>query len=546
MVMTIKHWRLLWQKEWQIFRNTFLHQPKQVLFLTLFIIALVALLGFLLIKLREWLAGFIVNLAAEINSDLLSHLLVIIVLSWLTILVINAVISESKRNFFQLTDLHNLLVTPVKPWLLISFRFFIFSLFSFTTIQHFIFGFVPLLAIGAVFNAPWFYYPLILPVTYLFLLIPVAIGLVLVNLLLRFLSARLIFGVATFLNITLGLSWLYFLFGDNQQMLISLMERALAWDVLAKVLYPLTLTANLIGGMLNYQIIFIRPLVELIIFSLLTLVIAVLIIQKIYYRVYDRLQCQMHRQKKANPAKSSKEPTLLVLYWKMAFRNYEMAKGVTGFGMFYLGYLVLLRAWQPSEMMFLLLLNIGVVGLMAQLIVVIMLQPAEVLTDYDAAKKQYWILKSSPFSTKKVISLLWQIHFWPQLIIGGVGLLSAHLVAGIELLYLIPVLLLFSLIQALVNLLQMMAILMTYLRGYNVSWLEKVLREGILFFTYPLIIFILGLGSFYQRFSVLSFLHSWTQRDVFAGSMILFLALLSLSTVFAFKKSLSCWERLEL
>jgi len=546
--MILKYLALLLGKELRVIRNAYFSTPRRALTS----LGALLLLGLLVFAVTRGVTIGMEQVLAEIPpamEEMVISLLLVIIFIWLAAIIFISVVVDSPRRFFQTADLELLMATPTPPALVFSFRFLVFILGSSSTLmQLFVFGFGPLLALGTVVGAPWHFFLFILPVAYLFLIIPAAIGVLLIMLLLFVFTPRIIFRIAGFFQLALTVIWIVFVTGDQEAMLTALLERIGQVDWLWNLLRPLQVGGEVVSTLLGYEGALLRPFLELFLFAAGIMALAIFIIRRLYYPVYDRLQSLAPVKKKARPGKK-KAPQVegpVLTQWKMALRNQEMAGASLGMGSFLLVYYLIMYSMDIEGTILPFFLNVGVVSFVLQLIAFILLMPASLIKDAQVLRKQFWLLKVAPVSGREALLNSWQAHFWPQAVLGIPALALAHFLTGLNWSLLLPAILLYLLLQGAVTLLNIAAWYAEYAWGSSVSPLVQVIREWAPMLFYPLFLIFLGLGYFYQRLGFLSFLHAWEQGSVFLLGGTLALLLLGGCLLLAWKKGIHYWEEMEI
>lgn len=544
--MIRRYLTLLLGKELRVIRNAHFSTPKKTLLtigiLLIFLLVLVGVTS----GLRVGLARVLQEIPEPMKEMVIRELLVIIFI-WLATVLFISVIIDSQNKLFKKNDLELLMATPVPPALVFTSRFILFILGSSSTlIQLSIFGICPLLSLGIVAGAPWYYYLFIVPVAYLFLMIPASIGVLLLISLLRILTPKTLFRLAGIFNLFISIIWIVFIIGEQERMLSFLIEWIGRLDWLWQLIRPLQAGTQVALVLLGYGSLS-WSLLELLLLAVVCMVLAVSVIQRFYYPVYDRLQASTYAKKKVqHRAKRGDRSGPIMTHWKMALRNYEMAGGAIGMATFLLIYYIILYTMSPEGGILLFLLNLGIVGLCVFFMVFIFLMPADILNDLDSLRRQFWLLKASPLSSRKAVFNSLQTYYWPQIILAPPLLALAHLLAGLDWILFVPALIIFLLLQAVVTLLNILSWYAEYAWGKSVSPLLHVLREWGPMLFYPVFLFLLGLGFFYQRFSFLAFLHSWDERQVFLLSGVLLFGVVFFVVFLAWKRALQLWEQMEI
>lgn len=539
---------LLLGKELQVIRNTYFSSLRKIL-ITIGILSVVFLfMTAITVGLQVGLKKVIHEIPVDMEEMVIGFLLVIIFI-WLAVIIFFSVIVDSRNKFFQTTDLELLMATPVPSSLVFSFRFIIFMMGSSSTlVQLCIFGFCPLLALGIVTGAPWQFFVFILPVAYLYLMIPAAVGVFIIMLLLCLFNPKTIFRTAGLFNLLLTIVWISFIAGDQEGKLSILIQWVENRDWFWPILRPLHATSQVATALLGYHSTLGRPFLELFIMAALTMALAVLIIRRLYYPVYDRLQIFSKEKKKLRQRTSKTERVWgpVFIQWRMALRNNEMMGAVFSMGSLLLVYYIIMFSIRPEGGIFLFLLNLGVVGICLSLLVFVLFMPASIVNDLDILRRQFWLLKTAPISSQEAVLNSWLAHFWPQIILAVPTLGLGHFLAGLPWNVFGFALIIFLVLQGVVTLLNIMSWYAEYAWGKSVSPLLHLVREVGPFVYYPVFLFFLGLGFFYHRFSFLAVLHSWDKSRVLLFSGMMVLGMLVSGAFFSWKKAVQFWEQMEI
>lgn len=443
------------------------------------------------------------------------------------------------------------MATPVNPSLIFSFRFINFILFSSSILfQLLLFGFAPLIALGIVLNAPWYFFLFLLPVSYIYLSIPAALSLFLIIFLLRFFPPKKLFQIAGALNLLVTGLWLFFVFSSQEEILTLFLNFIAQQEWLIKLLRPLSKTAEILTGLLGDTINLGRPLFELGIMAVLIFFLAIFVMQKIYYPAFDRILTSAHTQKKVkNHQKITDIPNLVSAHWKIAFRNYEMAQGALGMITIFIIYFVIMIniSLEDSSLHSLfLLLNLAICGIITHLVSYILFVPPAFLTDKQAPKKQFWLLKASPLSPKEIIRSFWKIYFIPQIPLGIILLPLAHIATNLSWALFPWALVIFFLMQAAITAVSVLTVFLEFVQTSNTPFIQKFLREFSPMLISVLFLLFLGLGQYYQNLSFLFWLHPLNNVVVNTIGIAAAIIMISASGIKSLKKAEEFWERFQL
>lgn len=405
----MKHLLLLLQKDLRLLRNTHFRTGKQVSsFLAIGAVVLLVA-GLIVLAGLSWFGPLVKGLPAEILEQVL-HPLVLLVFIWLTFLFFFSTVQESKNKFFLTPDLALLVATPVNPVIIFTLRFLLFTCLNSTSFfQLSIFGLAPLVALGIVAAAPWYYYLLLLPLTYLYLLIPAALGVTLIMLLMRIFSPRRLFQLVAAGSGVLGILWFIFIFSDQQTVLSRLTTWLEGSGAVFTAAPPLTAVTNLMIILMGHGGAVAGPLLTLLASVVMVMTLAMLLMHRVYYYNYERLQVAELLPPKSRPDKNSTYRTasysplsvpgfLILNHWKMAVRNREMAQGAFGIITMLIAYIFIMGRLVDDGSPLIMLINVAVVSFFTNLAVQLFFIPYAMITDHLVLNRQYWILKTAPLA----------------------------------------------------------------------------------------------------------------------------------------------------
>ena len=188
----------------------------------------------------------------------------------------------------------------------------------------------PLIAIGIVSAAPWFYYLFILPLGSLLVLISASLAILVVMLLAKVLSPKKIM-LATVAFGLIGMFLWIVLITMGEEILPRLLESVMAGQLIWYLVFPLSDAARVLSGLVQGEIALLL-LGRLLLACGVILSASTLAAGKLFYEGYERSQLveiaapkRVERQAKA-PRFLGRRSNLILTEWKKAVRNYGMAK----------------------------------------------------------------------------------------------------------------------------------------------------------------------------------------------------------------------------
>jgi len=218
--------RLLLQKDLLLWRNSYWRTGKQAaVTLAVAAVALLAV-GFFARHLLRWFSPIAETfIQGGLTVNMLSPL-VSLLLVWLFVISFFSAAQLSRERFLLTPDLALLIATPVSSKIIFALRFLFMAFLSPSGFfEVALFGLAPLAALGLITAAPWPYFALLLPLIYLYRIIPAALGVTLIMLLSRALPPRRLYQALTAGNFLLGAINFYFIFGGQQALLTRLAAR---------------------------------------------------------------------------------------------------------------------------------------------------------------------------------------------------------------------------------------------------------------------------------------------------------------------------------
>ncbi|MEJ6951204.1 putative ABC transporter permease subunit [Natronospora cellulosivora (SeqCode)] len=304
------------------------------------------------------------------------------------------------------------------------------------------------ISLGIVSEAYWLYYLLILPVFFLFSLLPSLLGILFGMIGLNFLKIKIFNRVAQGLNfLANALIWIIIIFDSD--LFISFTERIMVffeYELLVD-LFPITAAANtLVASMLaDYSLLW-RPFLFLILVTFLMACIIFYAAKGLFYQGWVANQgVELKKKKKKvhhKDNKKNKNPNYAMLTgeWKMAFRNTDILSSTIMLiilvvaGLLYFSFSnILVDSSLFAFLIFIILASIGIF-----IIIAIPFTSIEMATNFNLMKEKYWLYKIMPAKAK-------DMHFFQllmYLIPCVVFMLPFSLIFGIARSLSIPIILL--------------------------------------------------------------------------------------------------------
>jgi hypothetical protein len=556
----VNHLRLLLRKELWLLRNSHFRTRKQAAatlgVVLLILLATAGIAG----ATYGWLRPLVSDLPPALRGPVVRPLL-IVVYTWLAMLLFASTVQESRNRFFLTPDLSLLVSTPVNPLLLFSSRFVLFVFLSPTSLLWAcLLAFGPLIGVGLIAGAPWYYYPLLVPITYVYLLVPAALGLALIMSLMRVLPPRRLFHLAAAFNAVLAVAWVAFILGDQTAVLSRLLGAVERLGPAFSAVLPLQGAADLLAGLLGYRPGGLGgPLSALLISAALVFAACMLVVGWAYYPCYERLQAGEWRPASKGAVRQAKAAgtgrggrvsglwLLLLSQWKMAWRNHEVAQGALGIGAVLAGYVVTMGQLAAGAGALLALVHIAVISFFGNLAVQIMFMPFAVVKDRSVLCRQYWPLKAAPVPGRQVVWSLFLAQCLPALPLGLLVLFVANLATGASLAVLILSLgLMLFVASSAAAVFQLTSLLEISALGKEVPLLARVGRELAPVCYSALVLLPAAVGYCYQDLGALSFMHAWPRDAVVSLSVLLTLLLAVFALVQSLRSMNGIWQAIEI
>ncbi|UMZ74909.1 hypothetical protein [Natranaerofaba carboxydovora] len=420
--MNYNFYKNLFRKEIKMFKGKFPSLTSNYKYaLGLFLLMALGMAGLILTFYS--LFNIYLTEISPVDENESAHLVTRILLIWVTIIIFFSSVQDSKDKFFN-EEFNFLLSTPIRPWFLFLLRLLKSSYLSMA--NNFLllfFGIGPLIGLGILYSTPWYNYLAIIIVSYLYMIVPVAIGIVTVMLIVRIVSIKWIFHAAMLLNFLLIVLWLFFMSMGQEVILSELVHWIANYEGYIDLIFFLAITGDIIRDLvLQDPIDTFRLTVLFFPMLLVTLLTGSLIVKSAYQVSYEKVR--LSAKKKALPTvkiswlrlfKRKISPfrrflLLMITQYKLVMRNQiNILHSMVYFSLVLLFLLVLLvleireKSYLIFSVIFLVLLvNLGVRAFF---------KPA---VNYFG----YFIL--SPLKNSFIIWNLWISRFILQFLIGGI------------------------------------------------------------------------------------------------------------------------------
>ncbi len=393
---------------------------------------------------------------------------------------------------------------------------------------------------------------LIFPITYLYIIIPAAVGIAVIMVLVRYVPSKVLFGILTVFNMAMVALWIYFVIGDQSILLERLLVLAENLEGVYDYLVPLESAAGMAAVLMGVGEGFFAGLGWLLLSVSLVLGLAVLVIQRVYYQGYERLQVAVPRKKKKKGAVRQLPgqgpiSALVGSKWKIVFRNFEMGQAALGLFSLLLAYGVAMYIADPPAKELVMLFNVVVVHFLASWTVGVFFVPAEFLQDRSILKQIYWIFKVTPVSGKVVVRGFYLAVTILSLLLSFMVLVAINLVLGVEAAYWGMSLVLLAMLQLPGGMLDLLVEFQQLGLGAGEAPLVFRILKGAMPFLYAgLFIVLAGFGLYYRYLGFLSFLHHLPEETAFYGGLLAFVALALMVLLASYNMALRCWDNLEI
>lgn len=273
--------------------------------------------------------------------------------------------------------------------------------------------------------APWHYFALLLPLIYLYRVVPAALGVTLIMLLMRILPPRRLYQVLAVGNFLLGGLSLYFFLGGQQALLAGWAVRLADAERILWGFPPLAAMRDLILGLMGGNVGLWLPLIILPGSVIVFMAMVLAVIEHLYFHNFERLQTAEKRSpKKVSPSQDTARATrvarlpllwfLVREHWRTASRNQEMFQAGISFIVLLLVYMIALERF-AGGLPWVMLLNVAAVAFCAHLATLLLFIPYAMAADRLALQRQYWFYKVAPVEGKAFAGSLFLAHCLPSL-----------------------------------------------------------------------------------------------------------------------------------
>jgi len=546
----LEHLLILIQKDFLIWRNSYWRTGKQAA-TTLVVAVIVILVVSLIIRaLLGWFIPITDAFPDAFKAEMLSTL-VLLLLTWQFVSAFFATIQLSRDNFFFTPDLALLIATPTNPKIIFTLRYLVFTFLTpFTFMEIAIFGVAPLVALGLLVGAPTSYFVLLLPIIYLYRIIPTALAVALHMTLIDVLSPRRFYKVLAIVNFLLGGLPFYFFFSGQQELLIRWATQLANAEFVLWILPFLAAVRDLIVTLMGGDGGIWLPLFILVISIVIFASLGLAVVQRLYFRNYERLQTAEMRTSKNNKLKQDKAGAvsfaklpiiwfLILEHWKPAVRNREMLPAGILFITLLSVYVILIEGFAGGQL-WVMLLNVSAVAFCAQSATLILFIPLAMAEDRFAMQRQYWFYKIAPIGGKTFAGSLYLSHFLPALILAlaliiPVNYFTDFASAGILQMALLTLLLVSSgALQQLTMLMEVSSI------GEEATLFSRIAREATILY-FPLFMLPLAISFYYRYIGLLSFMHGLPQPAVIVFAALITAILATVVTWQSFRNMTTTW-----
>ncbi len=560
--------QVLWEKEVAILKNSYFRTKKQIL-----ISAGVLLLGLLgMVGLTMFFRSIIMDLMEAmpmlmLPPEVVYTLLFYLLLVWFSFAILGAMLQEVQPEFYQSPELNFLISTPVAAATLFASRFVKMTYFSKSSLSSVVFfGLPSLLSLGLVASAPWYYYLFVLPIVYLFLIIPASLGISLAMFLLRFLSAKRIMQAAGVLNLLGTGAWFAFIFRGEE-----ILPQLFAWlekvEPFLAFVFPLAEAVNALTAFLEGDVgAALGPLARLFLSSGVIFIAALLVARQVYYAGYDRSQTvegSMRKRSKIRRKKTSggqeqskiwrgRRANLVLTEWKKALRNYEMGQGAIGLVVMLGVYLFMGGRMElpPGPWAALAAVaHIGIIGFLVGGVVGMLFTPAAFMQKQDKKilREQHMLAKTMPFRRGEFLQGYWLALFIPQVIIGGVAVALVNFLTGGGVAVIVFSVLALAVLTGTMNVFDIALDMLGYSwQEESVTLLLRIGRNILPFAYFILLMGVLALGQVYSHLGFMRFIHHWSPLTGTVVSGALFLILSGVIFYHSFRLGAKYWEEMEI
>lgn len=212
--------------------------------------------------------------------------LILLLLSWAALAVIW---HEGRSEFYHSPDLNLLVSTPIPAKLLFAFRFVTYTCFSFALLS--LLGLPPFIAMGIVAEAPWYYYLFLLPIVHALMIIVASIGICLLMVLMRLLSAKRIMHLTIIFSSLLGALWIGMVIYGLGEIIPRIFDWVAAAEPVLAIIFPLREAVESLGYLLRGEpATALWSFVPLLVSSGVIFVGAILATDKLYWAGFAKAQ----------------------------------------------------------------------------------------------------------------------------------------------------------------------------------------------------------------------------------------------------------------
>lgn len=483
--------------------------------------------------------------------------LILLLLSWLALAVIW---HEGRSEFYHSPDLNLLVSTPIPAKLLFAFRFVTYTCFSFALLS--LLGLPPFIAMGIVAEAPWYYYLFLLPIVHALMIIVASIGICLLMVLMRLLSAKRIMHLTIIFSCLLGALWIGMVIYGFGEIIPRIFDWVAAAEPVFAIIFPLREAVESLGYLLRGEpATALWSFVPLLVSSGVIFVGAILAADKLYWAGFAKAQiAEAQPRKKTRSPKgvlkkdkpavlSGRKGSFFLAEWRKASRNYEM--GSTAIGeivpLIIMAITTFIQDPQPGlGMVLLIFLNVGFLGLWGSQAIEAFFAPPGSRKDAKILQQQYSLLKTMPLTGGEFIRYRWLALFLPQFLFTGIILLLINIGLGSGLLITLASLAILALLIGSRGALHLGIDMIRYARRVERAVVFRIWRVALPIIYYILALGILVLGQLYTHIGFLGFMHYWPQWLATTISGVLFLALVGFILYYSFRLAIRHWEMMEI
>jgi len=548
--------KILLQKEILVFKNSHLKNREQIYFsliqLILGLFAAIGIIWFLHGRIKPLLTLLPPSEAKNIITIFLHTILL-----WGLFSSFLLMASEIRTRFYLSSELSLLYSTPIPMATLFLSRFFLTICSSVANIfDVIIFSFLPLIVLGIAAAASWQYYLFILPVLYLLRIIGSSIGSILSMILIGIVPSKWL------MRITMGLSFLSTVLWAGLFVFIGSMD-VFSWvhhliERVDHLLFPLTDAVYVLHFFLLAEpVSALGPLARLFLTSGIVLAGCTLIAARIYHAGYDRSQTlDAHAGKQVwRPAKEprffKKESNIILVEWRKAIRNHEIAQGSVIFLIILFIYLlstqgiILPKPWDG-------LLYLGHIGIISILIPaainILFVSMSDISEDINVfTAKKYGLLKTSPLDGGLFMRCYWFAPFILQLLAATVIFILMNLFIGGNVLNVFLSVIIFALLTGSVGALATAAGVADCTQQRKTTNLINRFTRRILPFAYYIVsLGILALGQIYTELDFLGSLRHLPQGMVPIITGTIFFGLSAFTLYSSLRLGAKHWEEMEI